>query len=117
MVMNEINRLLFHAEKGASSYQCFLASAINADDNYPDRLVQACKWAIISHFLGDSMAEPIVVFLQQGMTKFEFDKSFKLAEEWIVQKIDFANDPVNEYETSTWSQALRKAAGCQHAQT
>jgi hypothetical protein len=98
-----------NAENGASSFQCFLASAIIADSNYPDRLVQACKWAIIANLLSDPIAEPIVAFLQIGMSEEELSKAFELAEDWLAKKVDFATDPKNKTLNLNWTTALRQA--------
>ena len=108
---DDFDRLLDMAENGASSFQCFLASAINADSNYPDRLVQACKWAIVANLLSDPMAEPIVAFLQIGMTEEELSKAFELAEDWLAKKVDFARDPKNNSLNLNWMAALRQTTG------
>ena len=75
----------FHrlAQYGHSSFQCFLASQIIASDDYPNRRVEAYRWASLAVLLGESFAQEIPNFLRQSMSEQEIDMANQLIEDWF----------------------------------
>jgi len=109
---NNIDRYRDLADQGASSFQCFLASAIIADINYPNRMVEVLKWILISKMLGDQLAhDSIVDFLTRGMSAIDVESSFLLVENWIKEKIEIAHNPKTDLESLNWTSSLREIVG------
>ena len=109
MTTNKINAEEFErykllAENGHPTYQYFFSAAINARSNYPDRLVQAYKWAFLSILLGEEQSRDVLSFLAHTMSTEEIDRASSLAEDWLSNKFD----EDNEVEKTKWSQTLRK---------
>ena len=75
----------FHrlAQYGHSSFQCFLASQIIASDDYPNRRVEAYRWASLAVLLGESFAQEIPNFIRQSMSEQEIDMANQLIEDWF----------------------------------
>jgi hypothetical protein len=77
----------FHhlAQYGHSGYQYFLAAHIIASDEYPNRRVEAYRWASLAVLLGESFAQEIPNFLRQSMSEQEFDMANQLIEDWFSE--------------------------------
>ena len=75
----------FHhlAQYGHSSFQYFLAAQIIGSDDYPNRRVEAYKWASLAVILGESFAQEIPNFLRQSMSEQEIDMANQLIEDWF----------------------------------
>lgn len=75
----------FHhlAQYGHSGFQYFLAAQIIASDDYPNRRVEAYKWASLAVLLGESFAEEIPNFLRQSMSENEVQLANKAIEDWF----------------------------------
>lgn len=80
----------FHrlAHYGHSSFQYFLAAQIIASDNYPNRRVEAYRWASLAVLLGESYAEEIPNFLYQSMSEQEIELANQLIEDWFGNAIE-----------------------------
>jgi len=100
---DEFKRYEFLAENGHPTFQYFLAATINAMDNYPERLVQSLKWALLAHYFEEPQAEDVIMFVQHKMTEEQIQKSHQLVEEWISEKFEITD----EKEKAEWSQHLR----------
>jgi len=107
----KIKRYLELAENGASSFQCFLASEIISDNNYPNRMVESLKWILIAKILEDQLAhDSIVDFLCRAMSEVDVDIAFKLAENWIEEKIKIASQSSLDSEVINWTNSLKRIA-------
>ena len=75
----------FHhlAQYGHSGFQYFLAAQIIASDDYPNRRVEAYKWASLAVLLGESFAEEIPKFLRQSMSEKEIELANQSIEDWF----------------------------------
>jgi hypothetical protein len=100
----EFERYELLAENGHPTYQYFFSAAINARSNYPDRLVQAYKWAFLSILLGEQQSKDILSYLAHSMSQEDISRADVLAEDWLSNKFD----EDNEEEKTKWSQTLRK---------
>lgn len=100
----EFDRYELLAENGHPTYQYFFSAAINARSDYPNRLVQAYKWAFLSILLGEHQSRDVLNFLAHTMSTEEIDRASSLAEDWLSNKFD----EDNEEEKTKWSQTLRK---------
>jgi len=108
----KLERYLELSEHGASSFQCFLASEIISSTSYPNRMVEALKWVLISRLLEDELAtDSVIDFLSRGMDEIEINFAFELAELWIQMKIDIANSDDIDLSTLDWSKKLQKLSG------
>lgn len=104
--------MLHFADRGNSSIQNFLAMAINANTNYPDRLVEAYKWVCISHMMGDSLSPfELSSFLSGGLTKEETDRAHALVDEWWERKTLEAHDEDTDPMSINWFQKLEDMTG------
>jgi len=93
----------FHrlAQFGHSGFQYFLAAHIIASDDYPNRRVQAYKWASLAVLLGESFAEEIPKFLRQSMSEKEIELANKSIEDWFSNAIELIRS--GEDHTVGWS--------------
>ena len=80
----------FHhlAQYGHSGFQYFLAAQIIASDDYPNRRVEAYKWASLAVLLGESFAEEIPNFLRQSMSEKEIEMANQSIEDWFSNAIE-----------------------------
>ena len=98
----------FHrlAQYGHSSFQCFLASQIIASDDYPNRRVEAYRWASLAVLLGESFAQEIPNFLRQSMSEQEIDMANQLIEDWFSKAT--VSIRAGEGQTEGWSVSILK---------
>ncbi|MBU3629300.1 hypothetical protein ICN39_10305 [Polynucleobacter sp. AP-Reno-20A-A9] len=98
----------FHrlAQYGHSSFQYFLAARIIGSDDYPNRRVEAYKWASIAVILGESFAEEIPSFLRQSMPEQEIDKANQLIEDWFSITVEAVM--TGEGRSQGWSTSILK---------
>ena len=101
---DEFRRYEFLAENGHPTFQYFFASAINAQNNFPNRQIQALKWANLAHYFGEPQAEDVIMFLRHSMNEEQIENADRLVEEWISKKFEV----VDEKEKKDWSQNLQK---------
>ena len=98
----------FHrlAQYGHSGFQYFLAAQIIGSDDYPNRRVEAYRWASLAVLLGESFAQEIPNFLRQSMSEQEIDMANQLIEDW------FSNATVSigagEGQAEGWSVSILK---------
>jgi hypothetical protein len=98
----------FHrlAQYGHSGFQYFLAAQIIGSDDYPNRRVEAYRWASLAVLLGESFAQEIPDFLRQSMSEQEIDMANQLIEDW------FSNATVSigagEGQAEGWSVSILK---------
>jgi hypothetical protein len=98
----------FHrlAQYGHSGFQYFLAAQIIGSNNYPNRRVEAYRWASLAVLLGESFAQEIPDFLRQSMSEQEIDMANQLIEDW------FSNATVSigagEGQAEGWSVSILK---------
>ena len=108
----KLERYLELSEHGVSSFQCFLASEIISSTSYPNRIVEALKWVLISRFLEDELAtDSVIDFLSRGMDEDEINFAFELAEHWIQAKINIAKNDEIDLSKPDWSKQLQKLSG------
>jgi hypothetical protein len=98
----------FHhlAKYGHSGFQYFLAAHIIASEDYPNRRVEAYKWASLAVLLGESFAEEIPNFLRISMSEQEVELAFEQIEDWyrITAEAIFAG----EDHSHGWSTSVMK---------
>ena len=56
--------------------------------NYPNRRVEAYRWASLAVLLGESYAEEIPNFLRQSMSEQEIQQAHQLIEDWFGNAIE-----------------------------
>jgi len=113
-----IDELKYYAEGGCSSQQYFLAAAIYADPNYPNRRLEAYKWVVISKWMGDAMAtDSVLDFIHSGMTTEEQKRAFDLVDEWWEEKFSLAHDEDVDPESLDWHPALQDKTGLTERKT
>jgi len=98
----------FHrlAQYGHSGFQYFLASQIIASDDYPNRRVEAYRWASLAVLLGESFAQEIPNFLRHSMSEQEVDISNQLIEYWFSKAT--VSIRAGEGQTEGWSVSILK---------
>ena len=93
----------FHrlAQYGHSGFQYFLAAQIIGSDDYPNRRVEAYRWASLAVLLGESFAQEIPNFLRQSMSEQEIDMANQLIEDWFSNAAKAIR--AGEIHTHGWS--------------
>jgi hypothetical protein len=81
----EFHRL---AKYGHSGFQYFLASQIITASDYPNRRVEAYKWASLAVLLGESFAEEVPNFLRLSMSEEEIELANQLVEDWFESAVE-----------------------------
>jgi len=99
----------FHhlAQYGHSGFQYFLASQIIASDEYPNRRVEAYKWASLAVLLGESFAEEVPNFLRLSMSEQEIELANQLVEDWLENAVESIR--AGEGHAEGWSAMALKA--------
>lgn len=94
----------FHhlAQYGHSGFQYFLAAQIISSDDYPNRLIEAYKWASLAVLLGESFAEEIPNFLRQSMSENEVQLANHAIEDWFIGAVQAIKS--GEGKAEGWSQ-------------
>ena len=98
----------FHhlAQYGHSGFQYFLAAQIIASDDYPNRGIEAYKWASLAVLLGESFAEEIPNFLRQSMSEKEIELANQSIEDWFGIAIEAIR--AGEGHSQGWSTSILK---------
>ena len=108
----------FHhlAQYGHSGFQYFLAARIAGADSYPNRRVEAYKWAGLAFLLGESFAEEISNFLRLSMSDQEIELANQLIEDWFSNAIQSIQ--AGQGKTQGWSSmALKACDGARNTNT
>ncbi len=94
------------AQYGHSGYQYCLAAQIVGSDDYPNRRVEAYRWASLAVILGDSSVDEIANFLRQSMSEREIDMAFQLIEDWFSIAVEAIR--AGEGHSQGWSMSILK---------
>jgi len=98
----------FHrlAQYGHSGFQYFLAAQIIGSDDYPNRQVEAYRWASLAVLLGETFAQEIPNFLRQSMSEQQIDMANQLIEDWFSNAT--VSIRVGEGQAEGWSVSILK---------
>ena len=98
----------FHhlAQYGHGGFQYFLSAQIIASDDYPNRRIEAYKWASLAVLLGESFAEEIPNFLRQSMSEKEIELANQSIEDWFGIAIEAIR--AGEGHSQGWSTSILK---------